>query len=98
MKKFGAFDFGVIMCVFVLGFIFSYLMGTYKNKQKAQLDALMQQFQGQKGQYEKALKNTKFYLKWKYRVKIAEKIYWVILVCSIYIFYKSPSMVNLVFI
>ena len=29
---------------------------------------------------------------------MAEKIYWVILICSIYVFYKSPSMVNVVFV
>jgi hypothetical protein len=35
MKKFGAFDFAIVLSVFFLGFIFSYLMGSYRNKQKA---------------------------------------------------------------
>ena len=34
--------------------------------------------------------------KWKYRVKIAEKVYYTSLTVFLFVFYKSPSMTQLI--
>lgn len=91
-------DMVIVSSVFLLGVIFSYMLGTYRNHHKAKMDALVQEFQGQRGKYEKALQSTKRLYKWKLRVKILEKIYYVSLLIGGFIFYKSPYMVNIVFV
>jgi len=93
-RKFGFFDIALIASVFLLGFVFSLVMSSYKKRQKQQLDDLIQEFQGQKGRYEKALFNTRRLYKLKYRVKIAEKVYYIMLLLLFFVFYKSPNFFN----
>mmetsp|Transcript_6698 Transcript_6698/g.10761 ORF Transcript_6698/g.10761 Transcript_6698/m.10761 type:complete len:119 (-) Transcript_6698:554-910(-) len=88
----------MICTVFLMGIFFSMIMSSYRSKQKQQLEELVSEFKGQRGKYEQLLKETKELYKWKYRVKIAEKVYYIFLICLSFVFYKNPSFFTTVFI
>lgn len=52
----------------------------------------MKEFEGHKSEYENSVKKTKKLLQWKYRVKLTEKCYYIVVSVFGFVFYKSPSL------
>jgi len=60
------------------------------------LDQLLQKFEGHKNEYDRSLNKSKYLLSWKYRVKTAEKIYYMMISVFVFVFYKSPSLTQMI--
>ena len=94
IKRYGFSDFLLLLSLFVMGFLLSYSIQAFRADQKTKLDTFLQQYEGQRGEYERAAYKAQMYQKWKYRVKIAEKYYYVFLIVMGFVFYKSPSLTH----
>jgi hypothetical protein len=55
------------------------------------------EFQGLKGEYEGVQKKLEKYVRWRYRVKMLEKVYFVFLLSLAFMFYKSPPLFHYMF-
>lgn len=90
--KYGFLDFLVLLTIFILGYLLSSLMSSYRRDQRKQLDEILKEFEGHKSEYENSVKKTKQLLTWKYRVKLVEKCYYIMVSVFGFIFYKTPSL------
>jgi len=79
-----------------MGFFFSWAVSSIRRDKKKQLDQLLTKFEGQKNDYERSVKKTEYLFKMKYRVRIAEKVYYMLTTCMAFVFYKSPSVTQMI--
>jgi hypothetical protein len=91
-KRFEMVDLIIIFGVFFTGFIFSMVLTNYYRAKREKLEEINKQFKGLKGDYEQAQVNLENIFKWKYRAKIMEKMYYILLMSLAFICYKSPSL------
>eukprot|EP00347_Sterkiella_histriomuscorum_P022408 403338598 len=96
-KRFEVTDIYMIIGVFLIGFVFAFVLSNYYKLKKEKIQEINKQFQGLKGEYEQVQKSLGKYISWKYRVKIAEKIFYVLLLSLGFLFYKSPSLMSYTF-
>jgi len=96
-RRFDKSDILIILGVFLTGFFLAFTVTNYYRVKKEKLEQINQKFQGLKGEYEKIEKSLKRYIKWRVRVKFAEKIYYVFLLALGFLFYKSPALFAVAF-
>ncbi|CDW86271.1 UNKNOWN [Stylonychia lemnae] len=96
-KKFEQTDMYMIAGVFLIGFVFALVLSNYYKAKNQKINQINAQFQGLKGEYELVQKRLGRYIQWKYRVKLAEKIYYILLLSLAFLFYKSPSLLSYTF-
>ena len=88
----------IIIGVFLVGFIFALIMSSYYKIRQEKIAEINKKFQGLKGDYELVQNNLEKYIKWKYRVKIIEKVYYILLLILGFLFYRSPSLLTKFFV
>lgn len=96
-RRFDITDIYMIIGVFIIGFVFAYVLSNYGKWKSQKIQEINKQFQGLKGEYEQVQKRLGKYIQWKYRVKIAEKVFYVLLLALGFMFYKSPSLMSYTF-
>jgi hypothetical protein len=96
-KRFDLTDIYIILGVFLIGFVFAMVLSNYYKLRKEKIQQINLKFQGLKGEYEHLQKKMSSYMQWKYRVKFAEKFYYIGLLSLGFMFYKSPSLLNYTF-
>ena len=96
-KRFDLSDTYIILGVFLIGFVLALILANYYQVKRQKIDQISQKFQEFKGEYEQVEKRLKKYIKWKYRIKFAEKIYYIFLLSLGLLFYKSPALLAFAF-
>ena len=94
MRTFGWTDLLLILGVFVVGFIFAMVLNSYGRMKKEKIDEISRKFQGLKGEYESMQSRMHTTVKWRYRVKLIEKIYYIALLSLGFLVYKSPAILS----
>lgn len=92
VKRFEMVDLLIIFGVFFTGFIFSSILTNYYRAKREKLEEINNKFKGLKGDYEQAQINLENTFRWKYRAKIMEKVYYILLMSLGFICYKSPPL------
>lgn len=90
-------DIYIILGVFIVGFVFAMLLAQYYKVKKERIQQINQQFQGLKGEYELISKQLGCYIQWRYKLKNAEKVFYVMLLSLGFLAYKSPYLLNFMF-
>ena len=85
-------DFLYTLVIFGLGVLFSIFIGVTKGRQSKQIDALINQIQGQKGVYEQAKQKCARLQSFLYRLKTAEKIGYTVALIVATCMYKSKEL------
>ena len=98
MSKFDPLDVYIIIGVFLIGFLLAFFFSNYFKLRKAKIAEINRRFQGLKGEYEQVQHSLERYVQWKYRMKLLEKIYYVLLLCLGFLFYKSPPLIEYFFL
>lgn len=68
------------------------ILNNYRNSSQEKIEQISKKFQGLKGEYEQVQAKMESSIKWRYRVKFLEKIYFILLLSIGFLAYKSPSM------
>jgi hypothetical protein len=69
------------------------ILNNYRNSQQEKIAEISKKFHGLKGEYEYVQLKYESSIKWRYRIKFLEKIYFIILLAMGFIAYKSPSVI-----
>lgn len=80
--------------VLLIGFLLAMMMNWYSAQKKEKIEQISKKFQGLKGEYEHLHLKMESTLKWKYRIKWAEKVYYLLLLVFGFMVYKSPSLLS----
>lgn len=96
-KSYGWTDLGLFLLVLLIGYLLAMMMNWYSTQKKERIEQISKKFQGLKGEYEHLHIKMKSTLKWKYRIKIAEKVYYLLLLVFGFMVYKSPSLLSYMF-
>ena len=94
VRSWGSTDFIIIGVVFLVGFLFAYILSYYGRVRKEKIDEISRKFQGLKGEYEQVHLKMENSVKWRYRLKLAEKVFYILTLALGFLFYKSPSLLN----
>ena len=94
VKRFTWTDYFLVFGVFIVGFVFSMILNNYRNSSNEKIAEISKKFQGLKGEYEYVQLKYENAIKWRFRIKFLEKVYFIILLALGFIAYKSPSVIG----
>ena len=94
VRAWGWTDVLFVLAVFAIGFLFSYILSYYSNVRKEKIEEISRKFQGLKGEYEQVHLRMESSVKWRYRLKLAEKVFYIAMLAMGFVFYKSPSLMT----
>lgn len=77
-----------------MGFFFAYILSSYKRLKTEKIDEISRKFAGLNVEYEQVQERMQSTVKWRYRVKFIEKIYYIALLALGFLVYKSPSLLQ----
>ena len=97
-KKFEMTDVYLMFGVFLVGFIFALVLASYYKIRQEKIEEINRKFQGLKGEYELVQVRLEKYVKWRYRMKIMEKVYYIGLLVLGFFFYKKPELLTRFFV
>ena len=93
-KTWGWGDILIVIGVFVIGFVFAFVLNSYGSMKKEKIEEISRKFQGLKGEYESVHHKMEAAVKWRYRIRFAEKVFYIMIIAFGFLVYKSPSILS----
>ena len=96
VQRYGFQDFLTLLVIFGLGFVFNWILSSWRKDSKKKLDDLMSQFEGQKSELQRSERNSLYFYQMKYRARIGQNAFYIAFGCLVFAGYKSPSITQLI--